>query len=139
MPASQINPIPVGDSVPAVGSAPEAHEPVPPHEAAPGVPRELSDLVARLLANGPGRRPASAREVAKALRAVEARLARPPVRWASVMGLAAVALALLAGVVAGLVTRVGSAPGDRRRAQPYAEEVHRLRAGPPVYALAYTP
>ena len=46
--------------------------PPPLAEARPGVPKELSDLVARLLEKEPGRRPESAREVADALAEVSA-------------------------------------------------------------------
>ncbi len=47
------------------------HDPPPPHETVPAVPRPLSDLVMRLLAKDPAGRPASARETAGALAALE--------------------------------------------------------------------
>ncbi len=47
------------------------HQPLPPGEWNPGLPRALSDLVMRLLAKSPRERPASAREVAEALAAIE--------------------------------------------------------------------
>jgi hypothetical protein len=50
-------------------------EPPSPRDLNPALPRELSDLVMKLLAKDPGRRGASAQEVVDAVRAIEAGLA----------------------------------------------------------------
>jgi tRNA A-37 threonylcarbamoyl transferase component Bud32 len=47
------------------------HHPPPPHEVNPAVPTSLSELIERLLAKNPADRPASARDVAQALRGLE--------------------------------------------------------------------
>jgi serine/threonine protein kinase/lysophospholipase L1-like esterase len=52
------------------------HEPPPPAQLDPGIPRELSALVMKLLEKDPARRPASADDVVDVLSALEKRLAR---------------------------------------------------------------
>ncbi len=74
--------------------------PPPPHRLRPDVPRPLSDLIMRLIARDPARRPASAREVARALEGLEPR-AVPPKKW----GLLAAAL-FAAAVVTSLAVWV---------------------------------
>src|SRR5439155_19460359 len=53
-------------------------QPPPPRRLNAEVPRALSDLIEKLLAKDPAGRPQSAREVADALRTIEADLAGPP-------------------------------------------------------------
>ncbi len=55
------------------------HHPPPPRDLAPALPGPVSDLVMRLLSKDPADRPASARETADALRAVQQRPAPEPV------------------------------------------------------------
>jgi serine/threonine protein kinase len=91
------------------------HHPQPPHAVNPEVPPALSDLVMRLLAKEPAGRPASARDVAEALRGFEATPPggstpppaegtttawRPPIRWRwwAVLGGAVLAAGLLVAV-----------------------------------------
>jgi serine/threonine protein kinase len=64
-----------GPTLMAVLSALENHQPPPPHEVCPDVPRELSDLVMRLLEKDRTRRPASAVEVGRLL----AKLGQPEI------------------------------------------------------------
>ena len=52
-------------------------EPAPPHEVKPGLPRALTELVMRMLAKKPEGRPASARAVVEAIRAIESDPTRP--------------------------------------------------------------
>jgi len=56
-----------GEDLYAVLLSVAMHEPAPPHEIDPFVPRPLSDLVMRLLAKSPDERPSSANEVAELL------------------------------------------------------------------------
>jgi WD40 repeat protein len=74
------------------------HEPPPPRQLNPAVPQALSDLILRLLAKEPDGRPASAQDVAEALRGIE----QDP----------NLALALPAGA-----TRKGTGPAPRRRSR----------------------
>jgi serine/threonine protein kinase len=60
-----------GPNVLAILRQIDAHQPPPPHALNPAVPRPLSDLIMRLLAKAPDDRPASAPEVAAALRAID--------------------------------------------------------------------
>jgi len=53
-------------------------QPKPPRDLNPEVPPALNDLVLRLLAKDPADRPASAREVADRLQAIERQLTAPP-------------------------------------------------------------
>jgi hypothetical protein len=64
-----------GDSTMAVLRALATHEPAPPRALNPEVPEALSRLVVQLLQKDPGRRPASAQEVVKELKAIERSLA----------------------------------------------------------------
>ncbi len=114
----------VGPSVMAVLAALLQKAPAPLRERCPKVPPQLSDLVMRLLAKDARERPATAREVVEALRALEQRLSSPgpkgPVRkatadepevlsapakpkrrapWVAVLGAVAAGLALAAGVI----------------------------------------
>jgi serine/threonine protein kinase len=109
------------------------HQPVPPHEVNPLVPRPLSDLILRLLAKAPGARPQSAAEVLAALNALAAapqaaaparqpRLfggaVRHPFRWLSA---AAVAACLVVAVVLEFNKSEGpsgSVPSPDRKAVP---------------------
>jgi serine/threonine protein kinase len=61
-----------GDSLTAVLMAVASETPRPIAELNPAIPPALADLVMRLLAKDPAERPASAREVAAELRAIEA-------------------------------------------------------------------
>jgi len=60
-----------GVTLTAILRALAADQPSAPHLVRPEVPRPLSDLIVRLLAKSPDERPASARAVADALRAIE--------------------------------------------------------------------
>ena len=60
-----------GATLTAVLTQLATYHPPPPHDVAPAVPAALSDLVMRLLMKDPASRPASARQVADALRAME--------------------------------------------------------------------
>ncbi len=84
--------------------------PVAPHEVDATVPRPLSNLVMRLLAQDPNNRPSSAAAVAEALRALEAGARVKPGRlWPLLVGFAAAA-ALLA-VLAPLILRIKGPDG----------------------------
>jgi eukaryotic-like serine/threonine-protein kinase len=56
--------------------APTGDELLPPHRLNPAVPRRLSDLIVRLLAHDPARRPPTARAVSEALAGLAARWGR---------------------------------------------------------------
>jgi Leucine-rich repeat (LRR) protein/tRNA A-37 threonylcarbamoyl transferase component Bud32 len=60
-----------GDSTMAVLTALAVDEPTPVGQVNPALPPALADLVMQLLAKDPGKRPASAREVAERLEAIE--------------------------------------------------------------------
>jgi Protein kinase domain len=60
-----------GDTLTAVLLQLTTHNPPPPHVVDPTVPAALSNLIMRLLAKAPADRPASSREVAESLRAIE--------------------------------------------------------------------
>jgi serine/threonine protein kinase len=60
-----------GPTLTAVLRAVAEHHPPPPRDRRPELPAALSFLIERLLAKDPDRRPASAREVADTLRAIE--------------------------------------------------------------------
>ena len=60
-----------GETLTAILLQLTTHNPPAPHDLDPAVSTELSDLVMRLLSKAPADRPASAREVAEALRAIE--------------------------------------------------------------------
>jgi serine/threonine protein kinase len=89
-----------GENFRDVLAAVVAHSPPPPRKLRAEVPVALDHLIMRLLSKRPADRPASAREVAETLQAIEAGKALPPpsrrrwlVKGAGVAGLA-VALAL---------------------------------------------
>jgi serine/threonine protein kinase len=72
-----------GENTLAVLRAVAEDQPPPPRELDPAVPAALSDLVMRLLAKRPDDRPGSAREVVKALRAIEGAPTATPAAGAS--------------------------------------------------------
>jgi WD40 repeat protein len=89
------------------------HEPRPPHELNPSVPRPLSDLVMRLLAKDQKDRPAGATAVIDALDQIGKPAPRPARRrrWRWAVALSSVAAGLLAAVVVvALLTRGGEVP-----------------------------
>jgi hypothetical protein len=92
-----------GPTLLATLQATAAEEPPPPRAHNPQVPATLSDLVLRLLAKDPARRPASARALADALQAVEAGQDAPlPAvrrRWRRLGGVAGLAALALAAVL----------------------------------------
>jgi serine/threonine protein kinase len=116
---------PFDDSNPLAALAALANdEPRPVRSVNPDVPTGLAELIARLLAKDPSRRPASARAVVEALTAVEQPQARPEPpkrRWsvaAALLGVAATAL-LAGGIILritrkdGKVVEVPLQPGDK--------------------------
>ena len=110
----------LGDDVISTLMKLATHEPPAPAEIDPALPGDFSDLIMRLLAKDPARRPASAEEVVLALQALEARHgAEKPAgaapaphrrRWF----LAVAAAALLAGLIAAAATviRIQTDRGD---------------------------
>ena len=60
-----------GDGLMGILASVIANQPAPPAERNPAVPPALSDLILRLLSKDPAGRPASARETADALRAIQ--------------------------------------------------------------------
>ena len=62
----------------ATAAAILSEEPVPLAQRAPAVPKRLAQLVAKMLAKVPGRRPESMREIREALRGVLLEVAPPP-------------------------------------------------------------
>jgi len=66
-----------GRDVPSMLLAIATHKPAPPIRLNADVPRELSDLVMRLLEKDPARRPASAEAVVQVLLTLETKRARP--------------------------------------------------------------
>jgi len=114
----------VGDTAMAVLTALATVHPKPVSDLNPDVPAELSELVMRLLEKNPGRRPASAGEVAQALQGQEMGLARKnesreqtetscaAPRRRLILGVAA--LALLAGSIGAgaALIRIQTGQGD---------------------------
>jgi WD40 repeat protein len=114
-----------GDTVIATLASVLQHDPPPLRQLNPEVPRALDDLVRRLLAKQRQRRPASARDVADALQAMEPVVAVRPRRRSRLLvrvGLATffLALALVAAPVIirifhkdGRVTEIQTESGER--------------------------
>src|SRR5262249_51267454 len=65
----------IGPDVVSILMAVASHEPPPPAEVQRDVPPALSNLIVKLLAKDAARRPASARDVVKALKEIERDLA----------------------------------------------------------------
>ncbi|QJW98173.1 serine/threonine-protein kinase [Frigoriglobus tundricola] len=104
-----------GSTVTAVLTAVATHDPPPPVRVNPALPPALSALIVQLLEKDPGKRPASARDVADALTAIGKGPSAPArrrrrERWA-VRG-----AALLA--ICGAVVIVRSRVGESRPAEP---------------------
>jgi hypothetical protein len=95
-----------GPSLTAVLTAIATFDPPPPAEVNPAVPAALSDLISRLLRKNPDGRPATAREVADALTAIEERrplpvvARRPATVWARRVAAAVAVVALFGAAVA---------------------------------------
>jgi serine/threonine protein kinase len=111
-----------GDSVMEVLSSLANDEPVPVRARNPAVPAALATLVMQLLAKRPADRPASARQVADRLAAIEAGRPDGRRRWARPLAAAALLLAVV-GVAGGVWwSRRGSdvppPPQDRTDVRP---------------------
>jgi serine/threonine protein kinase/WD40 repeat protein len=91
-----------GDNLLGILSAILNTEPIPPRQLNLQLPRQLNDLILRLLAKGPEKRPPSAQAVGDALAAIEATLAARPSR-ARRRRMAAVVLLLLGLIGGGLL------------------------------------
>jgi hypothetical protein len=107
-------PYPGDDPAAALRSVTAAEPPPPPSSVNRSVPRELSELVMQLLAKDPGRRPASAADVAHRLMDLEgvgrARALRRRRVWWTVAA-ATLLLAVIGTVVAEIVVRIKDRDG----------------------------